>query len=124
MGGRRIMLKTIGAAVAALAAFGIGAASAFAEAPAPSKVTPELIAAGTKEGQVVWYSAAELGVSEAIAKSFEAKYPGIKVQVERTGSERVFQRVGQEYSSEIHAVDVVNSSDASHYIIWKRQGWL
>jgi len=42
------------------------------------------------------------------------------VRVERTGAERVFQRIGQEYSSNIHAVDVVNSSDAAHFIAWKR----
>jgi len=44
------------------------------------------------------------------------------VRVERTGAERVFQRIGQEYSSNIHAVDVVNSSDAAHFIVWKRDG--
>jgi iron(III) transport system substrate-binding protein len=36
----------------------------------------------------------------------------------------VFQRIGQEYGSRIHAVDVVNSSDASHFFQWKREGWL
>jgi iron(III) transport system substrate-binding protein len=59
-----------------------------------------------------------------MAKTFEAKYPGISVRVERTGAERVFQRVGQEYASNIHAVDVVNSSDAAHFIVWKRDGLL
>jgi iron(III) transport system substrate-binding protein len=61
---------------------------------------------------------------EKLAKAFEAKYPGIAVQVERTGAERVFQRIGQEYTSNIHAVDVVNSSDAAHFIVWKRNGIL
>ncbi len=46
------------------------------------------------------------------------------MRVERTGAERVFQRIGQEYASRIHAVDVVNSSDAAHFIVWKRNGWL
>ncbi len=36
----------------------------------------------------------------------------------------MFQRIGQEYSSNIHAVDVVNSSDAAHFIVWKRDGIL
>src|SRR5581483_9157775 len=43
---------------------------------------------------------------------------------ERTGAERVFQRIGQEYASNIHAVDVANSSDAAHFIVWKRDGLL
>jgi iron(III) transport system substrate-binding protein len=59
-----------------------------------------------------------------MAKAFEAKYPGIAVRVERSGGERIFQRIGQEYASNIHAVDVVNSSDAAHFIVWKRQGIL
>jgi iron(III) transport system substrate-binding protein len=36
----------------------------------------------------------------------------------------VFQRVNQEYQSNIKAADVVNSSDASHFIFWKQQKWL
>ena len=36
----------------------------------------------------------------------------------------MFQRIGQEYASNIHAVDVVNSSDAAHFIVWKRDSVL
>jgi iron(III) transport system substrate-binding protein len=66
----------------------------------------------------------DLPVGEAFAKAFEAKYPGIAVRVERSGAERVFQRIGQEMTSNIHAVDVVNTSDGAHVIVWKRNGWL
>ena len=96
----------------------------MASAPPPEPVTPELIAAAKKEGQVIHYTSTDLPVAEKLAKAFEAKYPGIAVRVERTGAERVFQRIGQEYSSNIHAVDVVNSSDAAHFIVWKRDGIL
>jgi iron(III) transport system substrate-binding protein len=93
-------------------------------APPASAITPELIAAAKKEGKVIWYTSVDLPLAEKIAKSFEAKFPGIAVRVERTGAERVFQRVGQEYASNIHAVDVANSSDAAHFIVWKKQGML
>ena len=73
---------------------------------------------------MIYYTSTDLPVAEKLAKAFEAKYPGIAVRVERTGAERVFQRIGQEYSSNIHAVDVVNSSDAAHFIVWKRDGIL
>jgi iron(III) transport system substrate-binding protein len=96
----------------------------LADAPAAEAVSPALIEAARKEGQVVHYTSTDLPVAEKLAKAFEAKYPGISVRVERTGAERVFQRIGQEYSSKIHAVDVVNSSDASHFIVWKRDGIL
>ena len=96
----------------------------LAAAPPPSTVTPDLIAAAKKEGKCVFYTSIDLPLAEKIAKAFEAKYPGISVQVERTGAERVFQRIGQEYSSHIHAVDVVSSSDASQFIVWKQQDML
>ncbi len=56
-----------------------------------------------KEGKVVYYTSIDLPLAEKIAKAFEAKYPGIAVRVERTGAERVFQRIGQEYGSRIYA---------------------
>ncbi len=66
----------------------------------------------------------DLPVGEKLGKAFEAHYPGIAVQIERSGSERLFQRVAQEFASNIHAADVINSSDASHFIPWKKNGWL
>src|SRR5258705_5102352 len=118
---RKVVLETlIAVALTAL----LPAGSATAAAPAASKVTPELIEAARKEGKVSWYTAVDLPVAERIAKAFEAKYPGIAMRVERSGGERIFQRIGQEYASNIHAVDVVNSSDAAHFIVWKRDGIL
>jgi len=83
-----------------------------------------MVAAAAKEGKVVWYSSVDVKVAEAVAKAFRAEYPNIDVDVERSGSERVFQRINQEYQSNIKNVDVVNSSDASHFIFWKQQKWL
>ena len=95
-----------------------------AQAPAASAITPALIEAAKKEGKVVWYTSIDLAAAERIAKTFEAKFPGVAVRVERNGAERLFQRIGQEYSSKIFSVDVVNTSDAAHVITWKRNGWL
>ena len=102
--------------------FFVGAA--MAAAPAPELVTPQLIEAATKEGKIVWYSAIDLKVAQDLAKNFEQRYPGIKVQVERTGSERLFQRVSQERASNIFAADVIDSTDQALFITWKRQGVL
>lgn len=110
-----LLASTAGFAMAALPA---------AAAPAPTPVTPQLIEAAKKEGKVNWYTSVDLPVAERVAKAFSAKYPGIDVKVERTGAERVFQRIGQEYSAKIHNVDAVNSSDAAHFIVWKREGIL
>ena len=117
---RRGVLKGSGAVLAGAAL----STRVMADAPPAEPITPALIAAAKKEGQVVYYTSTDLPVAEKLAKAFEAKYPGIAVRVERTGAERVFQRIGQEYASNIHAVDVVNSSDAAHFIVWKREGVL
>src|SRR4029077_17460442 len=102
---RRHLLKPSSAAAGAA----LFAAPLRAQAPAASAVTPELVAAARKEGKVAFYSAMDLPVSEKLAKAFEAKYPGVAVRVERSGSERIFQRVAQEMASNIHACDVLNS---------------
>src|SRR6185312_8870880 len=117
---RRDVLKA-SAAFAASKAF---AEPARAAAPPATAITPALIEAAKKESKVVWYTSVDLPLAERIAKSFEAKFPGVACRVERSGAERVFQRIGQEYGSNIHAVDVVNSSDAAHFIVWKGQGLL
>ena len=100
------------------------ASPARAQAPPPEAITPQLIEAAKKEAKVVVYSAMDLPVGEKLGKAFEAQYPGIQVQIERSGSERLFQRLDQEFASGIRAADVVNSSDASHFITWKKNGWL
>jgi len=95
-----------------------------AAAPPPTAVTPALIEAARKEGKLSYYSALELNVAERLGKMFEAKYPGIAVRVERSGAERIFQRIAQEQGSAINAVDVANSTDPAHYLDWKKNGWL
>src|SRR5262245_27162192 len=105
-------------------AAGVFASPARAQAPQPSPITPALIEAAKKEGKLAFYTAMDLQLAERFGRTFEAKFPGISVRVERSGAERVFQRIDQEYQSNIRAVDVVNTADQAHCIIWKRNGWL
>ena len=97
---------------------------AFAGIAEGQETTPAMVAAAAKESKVVWYTSVDVKVAEAVAKAFRTEYPNIEIDVERAGSERVFQRINQEYQSAIRNVDVVNSSDASHFIFWKQQKWL
>ena len=110
----------------ASAAVGVSALATrvVSAAPAAETVTPALLDAAKKEGSVVWYSSVDLPVAERLAKAFEAKYPGVAVKVQRNGSERLYQRLGQEFSSRIHAADIVNTSDGAHYVVWKRENLL
>jgi len=113
----------IGRLLSSLAALVLFATGAAAQGPV-YKITPELEAAARKEGALVYYSSIDVKVAQDLAKAFEKRYPGIKVTVERNGAERQFSKIGQEYSSKIYNVDTVNSSDAAHFIYWKREGWL
>jgi iron(III) transport system substrate-binding protein len=108
----------------ALRVITLALATAIAPAALAQETTAALVAAAAKEGKVVWYTAVDVKVAEAVAKAFRAAYPKIQIEVERAGSERVFQRISQELQSGIRNVDVVNSSDASHFLFWKQQGLL
>lgn len=120
----RISRRRLLASGAAAAGVFAAPAKVLSQAPAADAVTPALIEAARKEGKVVWYAAMDLPVSQNVAKRFEAKYPGISVRIERTGSERQFQRLAQEYGTKIYAADIINASDAAHFVAWKRNGWL
>ena len=117
---RREILKS----ATALALGTLFASSARAATPPPEAITPQLIEAAKQEAKVVLYSAMDLPVGEKLGKAFETAYPGMQVQIERSGSERLFQRIDQEFAANIRAADVVSSADASHFIPWKRNGWL
>src|SRR3989454_7250197 len=77
--------------------------------------------AARKEGKVVWYTSLALPSAEKVAKMFEAAYPGIKVEVHRTGSQRILQRVMQELQANIKIVDVIHTSDAGHFVLLKEK---
>jgi len=80
-----------------------------------------LVEAAKKEGKVVWYTSLALPTAERLAKAFEAAYPGVKVEVNRTGSERILQRVMQELQANIKNVDVIHTSDAGHFVMLKEK---
>src|SRR6516165_9859347 len=82
-------------------------ARAQAGAVAAEPITPALIEAAKKEGKLAFYTAMDLAFAQRLAKTFEEKFPGIGVRVERSGAERIFSRIGQ-----------------AHCLVWKRNGWL
>jgi iron(III) transport system substrate-binding protein len=94
----------------------VGAAGASAQDPR--------LEAARKEGKVVWYTSLALPSAEKVAKLFETAYPGVKVEVHRTGSERILSRVMQELQANIKNVDVVHTSDAGHFVLLKNKNLL
>jgi iron(III) transport system substrate-binding protein len=87
----------------------------------PASAQDARVEAAKKEGKVVWYTSLALPSAEKVAKLFEAAYPGIKVEVHRTGSQRILQRVMQELQANIKLVDVIHTSDAGHFVLLKEK---
>jgi iron(III) transport system substrate-binding protein len=88
-------------------------------AAVPAAAQDARLEAARKEGKVVWYTSLALTSAEKVARLFETRYPGIKVEVHRTGSQRILQRVMQELRANIKNVDVIHTSDAGHYVLLK-----
>src|SRR5438046_8413407 len=91
----------------------------FSAGPLPAQ--DARIEAAKKEGKVVWYTSLALTSSEKVAKLFEQAYPGVKVEVQRTGSQRIIQRVMQELQANIKNADVIHTSDAGHFVLLKEK---
>src|SRR5512134_62155 len=70
-----------------------------------------------REGKVVWYSGAALATAQRVANLFEQAHSGIKVELHRSGSERILQRIMQEAGAGLKIADVFNSSDVGHYAL-------
>ncbi len=83
-----------------------------------------MIEATKKEGKVVWYTSLALPSSTMIANLFMNRYKGIEVEVHRTGSQRVLQRVMQEVSAGIKNVDIIHTSDGGHFVLLRKKGLL
>jgi iron(III) transport system substrate-binding protein len=95
--------------------------SILAVGSAPALAQDARVEAARKEGKVVWYTSLALPTAEKIGKLFEAAYPGIKVEVQRTGSQRILQRVMQEQQANLKLVDVIHTSDAGHFVLLKEK---
>jgi iron(III) transport system substrate-binding protein len=85
----------------------------------PGAAQDARLEAARREGKVVWYTSLALPSAEKVAKLFEGAYPGVKVEVHRTGSQRILQRVMQELQANIKNVDVIHTSDAGHFVLLK-----
>ncbi|MSP37305.1 MAG: extracellular solute-binding protein [Deltaproteobacteria bacterium] len=63
-----------------------------------------------KEGRVSFYTSMGADESKMVADAFQAKYPAIKVEITRLGSEKLLQRMLNEYRAGSHLFDTVTNS--------------
>lgn len=76
----------------------------------PAAREQKLYAGAKKEGVLKWYTTLSRTISPAVAKAFEAKYPGIKIELYRASSEDVTARLYQEANSNTSGADVVETN--------------
>src|SRR6266498_440720 len=77
--------------------------------PAHAQVSnPDLIAQAKKEGRVTWYTTVSIPESKQFMDIFEKQYPFIKVDLLRSGSGALVNRVVSEYAAKNYAADVLH----------------
>ena len=67
----------------------------------------DLIAQAKKEGRVTWYTTVSIPESKQFMDMFEKQYPFIKVDVLRSGSGPLVNRIVNEYAAKNYAADVL-----------------
>ena len=67
-----------------------------------------LVEGAKKEGKVVWYTS--LTTYKEIAKVFEAKYPGVKVEAYRGNSSEIMSRIMNEAKARRNVVDAIETT--------------
>ena len=70
----------------------------------------KLVEGAKKEGQLVYYSSMDITNVQQIVRAFQEKYPFIKVDIVRTGSEGILTRVLAEANAKKLKADVIQSS--------------
>lgn len=99
----------------------LGIAVLLGAAPAAAQGALDL---AKKEGKVVWYSSLGLSLAQKVCDAFNKKSLGVTCELNRDGSERIFQKVMQEAGANLWIADVVHTSDISHYLDFKTKGML
>jgi iron(III) transport system substrate-binding protein len=108
----------------ALLAFGRGRKALAQAAPPMTPHEKELYDAAKKEGgELTWYTAHSDDITaQALGRSFESIYPGLKVNVLRTTAQVAYQRVTQELKASAVQCDIFSSTDIGHFVELKAKG--
>jgi ABC-type Fe3+ transport system substrate-binding protein len=86
---------------------------------------PEIIAKAKKEGRVVWYTTVSIPESQQFAALFQKQFPSINVDIIRTGSSALVNRVISEFNAKKYLVDVLQGfSSRGGYVALKQRGIL
>jgi iron(III) transport system substrate-binding protein len=102
---------------------GSGLRALAQSAPVMTPHEKELYEAAKKEGELTWYTAHSDDITaQALGRSFEQLYPGLKVNVLRTTAQVAYQRITQEIKASAIQCDVLSSTDLGHSVELKAKG--
>src|SRR6187399_961576 len=87
---------------------------------ANAAVPDSVVEAAKKEGEIVFYGTMELTTSQKLAALFNKKYPFIKTNIIRLGSERLAERVTVEAQAKTVKADVIHESEMDFYGLLKK----
>ncbi|HEY4202764.1 MAG TPA: extracellular solute-binding protein [Devosiaceae bacterium] len=111
MTAKKLIGRLATAALAACAAVAFAAPVAAQQAQTYPTDEASLYAAAQKEGSLVWYVSGPLEAMKAVATTFEKKYPGIHVEVQRLVGVAQYQKFVQETQAHQYVTDLVSISD-------------
>jgi iron(III) transport system substrate-binding protein len=81
----------------------------------------QMLYAGAKaEGKLMWYTSLAGGSYKALIAAFEAKYPGVRVDVYRAGGADLYVRMSEEYKAGRHLVDTIETTEGN--LMFMRDG--
>jgi iron(III) transport system substrate-binding protein len=96
------------------------AGSAQAQGVKPDTVDLE---AAKKEGKISWYTSTPIETAQKLVALFEQQYPGIKVQLFRSGGSAVLSRFMQEHDAGRIGADVLTTSDPATAAVLTKKGF-
>ncbi len=106
----------------------VGAASlaiaSYLCSSAPVPADDSLAAAARAEATVNWYGVWPKDLMDRLTKVFETRYPGIKVNVFRSGSSKVAAKIEAEMQAGKVLADVMTISEESIMTAFKNKGYL
>jgi len=89
------------------------------EVNSPPQAAASVIDDAKKEGRVVWYCSTTNETNQAMRRSFEEKYPLIKVEIMRDAGSRLNTRVIAEARAQRHIWDVLSCSGFNLGVLMK-----
>lgn len=75
-------------------------------------ITPDLVAAAEKEGELTLQYSAPLNAMQAMAAAFGKAYPKVRLNLERKAGSTGAQALLQEIAAGVHRIDVFQGTDA------------